>query len=45
MPIAGLIIAGIYKITGMIKNKGTDAVIESVHSGNQLPVLLARIYL
>lgn len=41
MPIAGLIIAGIYKITGMIKNKGTDAVIESVHSGNQLPVLLA----
>ncbi len=41
MPLAGIIIVGVYKLFGLLKNKGTDAVIESAQSGDDIPILLA----
>lgn len=41
MPVAGIIIVTVYKVFGLTKNKGTDAIIESAQDGEKVPVLLA----
>lgn len=41
MPLAGIIIVTVYKLSGLMRNKGTDAIIESAQSGGRVPVLLA----
>ena len=39
LPVGGLVIAGIYKLFDL-EGKGTNAVIESVHFGKDVPILL-----
>ncbi|MBD9118941.1 MAG: chloride channel protein, partial [Clostridiales bacterium] len=39
LPALGLIIAGLYRVT-KVEGKDTNAVIESVHFGKNVPVLL-----
>lgn len=41
MPVAGIIIVTVYKVLGLLKNKGTDAIIESAQSGENVPRRLA----
>lgn len=41
MPLAGVIIVTVYKLSGLLRNKGTDAIIESAQYGGRVPVLLA----
>ena len=41
MPLAGVIIVSVYKLMHLMKNKGTDAVIESAQYGEDVPLLLA----
>ena len=42
MPLAGLAIVGLYKLTGT-EGKGTNAVIESVHFGRDVPAVLVPV--
>ncbi|MBO4854684.1 MAG: chloride channel protein [Oscillospiraceae bacterium] len=42
MPLGGLAVVGLYKLTHM-EGKGTNAVIESVHFGRDVPVLLVPV--
>ena len=39
LPLAGLVIVGFYKLTGT-DGLGTDDIIDAVHQGKQLPILL-----
>lgn len=42
LPLLGLIIVGLYRVTG-VEGKDTNAVIESVHFGKNVPVLLVPV--
>ncbi len=42
LPVLGLIIAGLYRVT-KVEGKDTNAVIESVHFGKNVPVLLVPV--
>ena len=42
LPLGGLVIAGLYKLC-KLEGKGTNAVIESVHFGSDVPVLLVPL--
>ena len=42
LPVLGLLIAGLYRIT-KVEGKDTNAVIESVHFGKNVPVLLVPV--
>ena len=42
LPVAGLAIAGLYKLC-RVEGKGTNAVIESVHFGKDVPLLLVPV--
>ena len=42
LPAGGLVIAGLYKLC-KLEGKGTNAVIESVHFGKEVPVLLVPL--
>ena len=42
LPALGLIIAGLYRVT-KVEGKDTNAVIESVHFGKNVPVLLVPV--
>lgn len=42
LPLIGLLIAGLYRITGM-EGKGTNSVIESVHFGKDVPPMLVPV--
>lgn len=42
LPLIGILIAGMYRITGM-EGKGTNAVIESVHFGQDVPAMLVPV--
>ena len=42
LPVAGLTIAGLYKLC-RVEGKGTNAVIESVHFGKDVPLLLVPV--
>ena len=42
LPLLGLIIVGLYHVTG-VEGKDTNAVIESVHFGKNVPVLLVPV--
>ena len=39
LPVAGLAIAGLYRLTGM-ERKGTNSIIDSIHSGDRVSILL-----
>ncbi len=39
LPVGGLLIAGLYRITGM-EGEGTNNIIDSIHEGERLPILL-----
>ncbi len=39
LPVGGMLIAGIYRVTGM-EGEGTNNIIDSVHEGERLPILL-----
>ncbi len=39
LPLAGLLVVGVYKLTGTA-GLGTDDIIEAVHQGKRLPILL-----
>lgn len=43
LPFAGLFIIALYRICGMLENKGTDAVISSVRDEGKVPFLLAPL--
>ncbi len=42
LPVLGLVIAGLYRVT-KVEGKDTNAVIESVHFGKNVPVLLVPV--
>ena len=42
LPVAGLVIAAIYRVT-KTEGKGTNAIIESVHFGSEVPLLLVPV--
>lgn len=42
LPAGGLVIAGLYKLC-KLEGRGTNAVIESVHFGKEVPVLLVPL--
>lgn len=42
LPVLGLIIAGLYRVTG-VEGKDTNAIIESVHFGKNVPLLLVPV--
>lgn len=42
LPVLGLIIVGLYRVT-KVEGKDTNAVIESVHFGKNVPVLLVPV--
>ena len=42
LPVGGLVIAGLYRLC-KLEGKGTNAVIESVHFGSDVPVLLVPL--
>ena len=42
LPVLGVIIAGLYRVT-KVEGKDTNAVIESVHFGKNVPVLLVPV--
>ena len=42
LPVLGLVIAGLYRVT-RVEGKDTNAVIESVHFGRNVPVLLVPV--
>ena len=42
LPLGGLVIAGLYRLC-KLEGKGTNAVIESVHFGSDVPVLLVPL--
>lgn len=42
LPVLGLIIAGLYRVT-KVEGKDTNAIIESVHFGKNVPVLLVPV--
>lgn len=42
LPVGGLVIAGLYKLC-KLEGRGTNAVIESVHFGKEVPVLLVPL--
>ncbi len=42
LPVGGLIIAGLYKLC-RLEGKGTNAIIESVHFGSDVPLLLVPL--
>ncbi len=42
LPLLGLIIVGLYRVTG-VEGKDTNAVIESVHFGKNVPILLVPV--
>lgn len=42
LPAGGVVIAGIYKLTGM-ETENTNAIIDSVHFGDKVPVLLIPV--
>ena len=42
LPLGGLVIAGLYRLC-KLEGKGTNAVIESVHFGSDIPVLLVPL--
>ena len=42
LPVGGLVIAGLYKLC-RLEGKGTNAIIESVHFGSDVPLLLVPL--
>ena len=42
LPVGGLVIAGLYKLC-QLEGKGTNAIIESVHFGSDVPLLLVPL--
>lgn len=42
LPVAGILITALYKVT-KLEGKGTNAIIESVHFGKNVPVLLVPV--
>ena len=42
LPVCGIIIALIYKLTGM-EGHGTNDIIDSIHDGNKVPILLVPV--
>lgn len=43
LPLAGLLIVGLYRITGSDKDKGTNLVISSISAGNDVPFKMAPL--
>ncbi len=43
MPVGGLIIVGMYKLCGMLNNRGIDAVLSSIRTDERIPFAMAPL--